>query len=142
MSNKIKGPTGHSGSDPFAGTLLAEPLSFNPLAEEKQSAAVLSFPLRRRKAGKPRIHVKLPEGRVLEFRGQQCKTIVALIDAGPGGVTAQEVAGWGFRLAAYVHSLRGAGVEVAMDREPHPGGWHGRYRLVTSLEIVGAWAHE
>jgi len=71
--------------------------------------------------------------------GQVAKALEALAAAGGGGVTAGEVASWAYRLGAYVHDLR-HDYELAIDtkREPHEGGWHGRYVLRSPVTILGA----
>jgi len=69
--------------------------------------------------------------------GQIAKALLALVAAGGNGVTALEVASWAFRFAAYVHELRHAyGLAIEMEREPHEGGWHGRYVLRSPVSIV------
>lgn len=72
-----------------------------------------------------------------EVTGQTAKALIALYEAGEAGTTAQEVAGWAYRLAAYVHVLRhDYGLEIRMTKEPHFGGWHARYSLVTVIQII------
>lgn len=68
--------------------------------------------------------------------GQVAKALVAMVGAGVAGVTAQEVAGWAYRLGAYVHTLRrDYGLTIETVHEPHDGGWHGRYRLLCPVVI-------
>jgi hypothetical protein len=69
-------------------------------------------------------------------RGQTARTLLALHKAGQEGVTAQEVSSWALRLAAYVLELRKRDLKIQTIRESHPGGWHGRYVLHTSVEIA------
>jgi len=77
------------------------------------------------------------EAREIRVRGQEAKSLLALVDAGAGGVTALEICTWALRFAAYCHSLRKrCGLSIAMVREPHPGGWHGRHVLLSHVEIV------
>lgn len=85
----------------------------------------------------PRVSVKWasPRGTFTET-GQKAKTLIALVRAGERGVTAVEVASWAFRLSAYVHRLRGLGLQITTEREAHPGGWHGRYVLVTPVTLL------
>lgn len=71
-----------------------------------------------------------------QFRGQEARALLALVNAGEAGVTAQEVSSWALRLSAYVLCLRRAGLDIEMERESHPGGWHGRYRLHTKVKLV------
>jgi len=69
--------------------------------------------------------------------GQSAKALVALIEAGPKGVTAFEVASWAYRFAAYCHDLRkNYGLNIETLREAHPGGWHGRHVLRTPVKIL------
>ena len=73
--------------------------------------------------------------------GQTARCLLALVAAGDRGITALEVSNWALRLSAYVFELRNRfGLEVAMEREAHDGlcgpGWHGRYRLLSSVELV------
>jgi hypothetical protein len=91
----------------------------------------------RRGPASPRLKVAFEaDGRMREVQGQCARALMALVAAGPEGVTAQEVASWSFRLAAYVHDLRRKhGLVVVTEREPHPGGWHGRHILLTPVRI-------
>lgn len=77
-----------------------------------------------------------PYTRDLEFVGQTCRALQALILAGNRGVTAQEMSSWALRLAHYVLELRKEGLNVEMIREPHPGGWHGRYVLHSDVRLL------
>jgi len=67
--------------------------------------------------------------------GQTARALMALINAAGVGVTALELSSWALRLAAYVHSLRRLGLVVTLLREPHPGGWHGRYVLASPVQV-------
>lgn len=67
--------------------------------------------------------------------GQELRTLLALVAAGDNGITALEVSTWAFRLAAYCHALRRLGVPISTSREPHEGGWHGRYRLEGKVKL-------
>lgn len=70
--------------------------------------------------------------------GQCAKALAALAGAGPRGVTALEVNSWAYRLGAYVHTLRHRhGLAIETQREPHEGGWHGRYVLRSPIAIEG-----
>lgn len=91
----------------------------------------------RRKPAHPRLKVLFEaEGRMSEVQGQCARALLALVAAGPSGVTALEVQGWAYRLAAYVFDLRQRhGLSVVTEREQHPGGWHGRHILLTPVRI-------
>jgi hypothetical protein len=64
------------------------------------------------------------------------RTLVALVAAQERGCTALELSTWALRLAHYVLCLRRLGLDVELERENHPGGWHGRYRLQTGVQIL------
>jgi hypothetical protein len=71
--------------------------------------------------------------------GQVAKALAAFVSAGAAGVTALEVNSWAYRLGAYVHTLRhDYGLVIETQREPHEGGWHGRYVLHSPVSIGGA----
>lgn len=73
------------------------------------------------------------------LKGRPLWALRELIAAGPQGVTPIEKPAP--RWAAYVHSLRGVGIEVETIHEPHGGpyaGHHARYRLVSRVQIGGA----
>ena len=73
--------------------------------------------------------------------GQVAKALAALLSAGSAGVTALEVNSWAYRLGAYVHTLRHHyGLAIETVREPHDGGWHGRYVLRSPVSIGGVSA--
>jgi hypothetical protein len=68
--------------------------------------------------------------------GQVAKALAALVAAGTRGVTALEVNSWAYRLGAYVHTLRhDCGITIETVREPHEGGWHGRYVLRSPVKL-------
>ncbi|MEO6608254.1 MAG: hypothetical protein ABIN69_07265 [Aestuariivirga sp.] len=74
--------------------------------------------------------------------GREGQSLIALVSAGPRGITSLETfkAGWAVRLGAYIFDLKKMGVPIVTTREPHDGGNHGRYSLsgpVTILSISG-----
>jgi len=74
---------------------------------------------------------------VITVHGQTAKSLLALVEAGDKGVTAQEVSSWALRFAAYCHDLKHKfGLSIRTDREEHEGGWHGRHVLETDVSIV------
>ncbi len=74
--------------------------------------------------------------RNITVKGQTARALLALVEAGPKGVTAIEAATWAYRLAAYCHDLRRKhGLSIRTDRESHPGGWHGRHVLESDARI-------
>lgn len=69
--------------------------------------------------------------------GQVAKTLAELVRRGAAGVTALEVNSWSFRLGAYVFTLRhDNGLAIETLREPHDGGWHGRYVLHSAVTLA------
>ena len=73
----------------------------------------------------------------LHVTGQVAKALEALVARGAAGVTSLEVASVAYRLAAYVHNLRhDYGLAIETVREPHDGGWHGRYVLHSAVTIA------
>ena len=85
--------------------------------------------------------VDTPAGRVAISARQPRRALSALINAGSKGVTALELSSWAYRLGAYVHILRHEyGLAIETLREPHDGGWHGRYVLHTPCQIIGGAA--
>jgi hypothetical protein len=72
--------------------------------------------------------------------GQTARALLALVNAAGRGVTALELSTWALRLAAYVHTLRRLGLVITLLREPHPGGWHGRYVLASPVRLLSIGA--
>lgn len=85
------------------------------------------------------VHATLFEfgySRNITVKGQTAQALLALVEAGPRGVTALEAATWAYRFAAYCHDLRRKhGLCIRTDRESHPGGWHGRHVLESDVRI-------
>lgn len=70
-------------------------------------------------------------------RGQEARSLLALVEAGPRGCTALEVSTWALRFAAYTHNLiHKHGLCILTEREKHRGGWHGRHTLLDLVDIV------
>jgi len=70
-------------------------------------------------------------------RGRVAQTICWLCERRERGFTSQEMSSWALRLAAYVHILRRKyNISIRTDEENHEGGSHGRYVLVSPVEIV------
>lgn len=73
----------------------------------------------------------------LRVSGQTARALLALVAAGPRGVTALEVSSWALRFAAYTFELRHLyRLNIETIREDHAGGWHGRHVLRTQVRIV------
>ena len=61
--------------------------------------------------------------RIITVKGQTAKALLALVEAGPNGVTAFEADASAYRLAAYCHDLRHKyGLSIRTDKESQPGG--------------------
>lgn len=70
-------------------------------------------------------------------RGRQAQAICWLYERQGRGVTSQEMSSWALRLSAYVFILKHEhNVNIRTDREPHKGGSHGRYVLVSQVDIL------
>ena len=81
--------------------------------------------------------VDTPGGLIAISARQPRRALAAMIIAGSKGVTALELSTWAYRLGAYVHTLRhDYGLTIETLREPHDGGWHGRYVLHTPCQII------
>ncbi len=81
----------------------------------------------------------IPEGQAFTVTGRIAQTLLSLIEAGPRGITSLEAfeAGWAVRLAAYVHRLRSdCCLSIETRREPHRGGNHARYVLISAIEVM------
>lgn len=80
-------------------------------------------------------------GRCHTVEGQEARALIALVGAGPVGITALGVSNWALRLAHYVFKLRRLGLTIDMVRERHGGpapGKHGRYFLRTPVLILSS----
>lgn len=121
-----------TGTAPTAPAAIGE-----TLCSKKASAGPEGYHAHQRQRN-PRtlfVHVEGPNGRFY-VTGQTGRALLAFVEAGEAGRTANEVSSWGYRLAAYVHDLRRLyGLEIEMLKEPHPGGWHGRYVLRSPVQV-------
>jgi hypothetical protein len=82
-----------------------------------------------------------PNGRFM-VTGRNAQALKALVVAGQRGIITLELSNtWALRLGAYIHQLRhDYGLDIETLREPHDGGWHGRYVLHTPCQIIGGAA--
>jgi Winged helix domain len=71
-----------------------------------------------------KLSARLPNDSIIEAKGREAETLLALMHAGGRGVTPLDAhrSGPAYRLAAYVHDLKRLGIPIEMEREPHPGG--------------------
>ncbi len=75
--------------------------------------------------------------KVFQTKGRKAQTLVCLVEAGNRGLTSEEVASWALRLASYIYDLKNDyGIDIETTLEPHKGGKHGRYRLLSLVEII------
>lgn len=76
--------------------------------------------------------------------GREAETLLALVNAGPRGITSLETfkAGWAVRLGAYVFDLKAMGVQIVTARENHEGGNHARYSLASPVTIIETSGHD
>jgi hypothetical protein len=85
--------------------------------------------------------VETPAAGIAINARQPQRALAALIRTGSVGVTALELSSWAYRLGAYVQTLRhDHGLAIETLREPHDGGWHGRYVLHTPCQMIGGVA--
>ena len=120
-----------------AGPVAADS-GFASVTKQKSNATVVDYAQsgcgRKPKA----LSFHTPTGRITIGSTQDGRTLLALVNADSKGVTALEMSSWAYRLGAYVHRLRhDYGLAIETLREPHEGGWHGRYVLHTPCRIVG-----
>lgn len=124
---------GAAGTAPTAPAAIGETLS-----PKKASAEPEGYHARPRQRNLRTlfVHADGPNGRFY-VTGQTGRALLAFVEAGEAGRTADEVSSWGYRLAAYVHDLRRLhGLEIEMLKEPHQGGWHGRYVLRSPVHVL------
>lgn len=90
-----------------------------------------------RKPNFPRVVAELPDGTKIQANGREGETLLRLVEKGPRGLRAYDFPGGPpFRLSAYVFDLRGMGLAIITDREPHATGTHGVYTLQTPVRIL------
>lgn len=80
------------------------------------------------------------KARTFIIKGKAATTLFELAKSGNKGLTALELSNtWAVRLGAYIHDLRHkCGLDIVTQREKHEDGWHGRYVLITPVEILEA----
>jgi hypothetical protein len=87
--------------------------------------------------GFPRVLARLADGTSIRASGREGETLLRLIELGSKGVRAYDFRGGPpFRLAAYICDLRGMGLAIRTEREPHATGEHGVYFLETMARLV------
>jgi len=75
--------------------------------------------------------------KTITLKGQTAKTLIALIKAKQKGCTALEISSWALRLSGYIHILRTKYcLNIITKKEPHNGGFHGRYFLLDEVDIL------
>ena len=89
-----------------------------------------------RKPRYPQVLASLPDGSKFRAVGREAETLIRLVEKGPRGLRAYDFPGGPpFRLGAYVFDLRGMGLAIITEREPHATGHHARYVLQTPVVI-------
>lgn len=123
-----------------AGPVAAES-GFASVTKPLSNATQSEYSQNRYRGKQNALTVDTPAGRIAISARQQRRALAALINAGSQGITALEISSWAYRLGAYVHVLRhDYGLAIETLREPHDGGWHGRYVLHTPCRIIGGAA--
>lgn len=90
-----------------------------------------------RKPNYPRVTAELLDGSKIHANGREGETLLRLVEKGPHGLRAYDFPGGPpFRLSAYIFDLRGMGLAIVTDREPHATGHHGVFTLLTPLRII------
>ncbi|MGW9331581.1 winged helix domain-containing protein [Bosea sp. NPDC055594] len=85
----------------------------------------------------PKVLARIAGETMICVNGREALTLLTLVERGSKGVSGIDFPGGpAYRLGAYVFDLRGFGVGIQTDREPHSVGTHGRYTLTTPVEIV------
>lgn len=111
---------------------------FADVTKQTSNATVVDYSQSNGKGKLKALSFETPTGRITIGSRQDSRTLLALVKADTKGVTALEMSSWAYRLGAYVHRLRqDYGLAIETLREPHDGGWHGRYVLHTPCRIVG-----
>jgi hypothetical protein len=85
---------------------------------------------------KPLLLVRIPDREPQKVAGRMAWALERLIQAGDNGVTTLEEPAP--RWSDYIFKLRRVGIWIETETETHGGpfsGTHGRYRLVTPVEI-------
>ena len=77
------------------------------------------------------------DNHVIRLTGRYAETLRKLAESRLSGVTVLEFRGGpAYRLAAYIHYLRGLGLSIETKRERHDCGTHARYVLHTEVRII------
>lgn len=85
----------------------------------------------------PKVTARLADGQTIKIKGRDALTLVTLVERGARGVSGIDFPGGpAYRLGAYIFDLRTLGVAIRTDSEPHSVGSHGRYVLVSPVELV------
>ena len=99
----------------------------------------LHTPNQKYKRSPPLIFTFRVNGGILKtYTGREAQSLLALIEAGPRGITSLETfkAGWAVCPGAYIFDLKKMGVQINTTREPHEGGNHSRNVPACSVHIV------
>lgn len=111
---------------------------FAKVTKQKSDATHVNYSQTEGECKLKALSFETPTGRITIGSRQDRRTLLALVEADTKVITALEMSSWAYRLGAYVHRLRhDYGLAIETLREPHVGGWHGRYFLHTPCRIVG-----
>lgn len=84
-----------------------------------------------------KLYKKGEQEKVYQIKGRKAQTLLCLVEVGARGFTSAEVANWAYRLASYIYDLRhGYNIDIHSELEPHEGGRHARYTLLSLVEII------
>ena len=69
--------------------------------------------------------------------GKKARLLKMLYDNRDEGITALDVVPWICGISCYLYDLRHIhGLNIETTKEPHVGGYHGRYRLKSGINII------
>ncbi|CCA94360.1 putative uncharacterized protein [Novosphingobium sp. PP1Y] len=77
-----------------------------------------------------------PDGRLRTVRGKNARALIGLVQKRHEGFTRSDMSGWEGYLPSHVSELRERhGLEIQSTLEPHLGGFHARYFILSPIEI-------
>lgn len=77
-----------------------------------------------------------PNGQSCRVRGKNARTLIGLIQNRHEGFTRSDMSGWEGYLPSHISDLRKLHrLDIQSTREPHHGGFHARYFILSPIEI-------
>ena len=77
-----------------------------------------------------------PDGRLGTVRGKNARALIGLIQKRQEGFTRSDMSGWEGYLPSHISDLRKLHrLDIQSTREPHHGGFHARYFILSPIEI-------